>query len=110
MRRPLSIPVLLALVFAATSCLADTAKGKPINGKKEFEEHCTVCHANGGNTINQAKTLKKKAMEANGIRTAKDIIKTMRTPGPGMTRFDESTISNREAKAIADYVLKTFNK
>jgi cytochrome c6 len=32
----------------------------------------------------------------------------MRHPGPGMTQFDEKTISNQEAKAIAAYVLKAF--
>jgi cytochrome c6 len=110
MKSRLSNVLILAIVFVATSSLADTAKGKPVDGKKEFEKHCGSCHANGGNTINQAKTLQKKAMEANGIRTARDIIRTMRSPGPGMTRFDQSTIPDREAKAIAAYVLKTFNK
>ncbi|WP_243373761.1 c-type cytochrome [Geotalea sp. SG265] len=104
------LAVIVPIVVTATCSLADTTPGKPISGKKEFEKHCSSCHANGGNTINQAKTLHKQAMAANGIRTARDIIKTMRNPGPGMTRFDESTISDREAKVIAAYVLKAFNK
>ncbi len=29
-------------------------------------------------------------------------------PGPGMTKFDKKTIPNRDAKAIADYIVKTF--
>jgi cytochrome c6 len=32
----------------------------------------------------------------------------MRNPGPGMTKFDKKEISDKEAKAIAEYVLKTF--
>jgi cytochrome c6 len=32
----------------------------------------------------------------------------MRNPGPGMTKFDKKTISDKEARAIADYILKTF--
>jgi len=32
----------------------------------------------------------------------------MRSPGPGMTKFDAKTIPDKEAKAIADYILRTF--
>jgi cytochrome c6 len=32
----------------------------------------------------------------------------MRNPGPGMNKFDEKTIPDKEAKMIADYILKTF--
>jgi cytochrome c6 len=32
----------------------------------------------------------------------------MRNPGQGMTTFDEKTIPDKEAKEIADYILKTF--
>lgn len=98
---------ILAISLMATAGLCDSKGGK-INGKKEFEEHCAVCHANGGNIINAQKTLGKKSLQANGIKTSKDIIAKMRNPGPGMTKFDEKAISNKEAKAIADYVLKTF--
>lgn len=98
----------LALATFATTCFADTKKGEKIDGAKEFKEHCAVCHPNGGNIVNIKKTLSKKDREANGIKTAKDLIKNMRKPGPGMTPFDAKTISDKEAKAIADYVLKTF--
>ncbi len=101
---------MLALSSFATAGLADTKKGEKIDGKKEFEEHCAVCHKDGGNTINPAKTLSKKDRTANGVKTAKDIIGKMRKPGPGMTQFDAKTISDKEAKAIADYIIKTFNK
>jgi len=42
------------------------------------------------------------------VKNAKDIIAKMRKPGPGMTAFDKKTISDKEAKAIADYILKTY--
>jgi cytochrome c6 len=32
----------------------------------------------------------------------------MRNPGPAMTMFDEKTLSDKEANAIAQYILKTF--
>lgn len=98
---------MLAIGLLATAGLCDTKGGK-INAKKEFEEHCAVCHPNGGNTINAKKTLGKKDRDANGIKNAKDIIAKMRNPGMGMTKFDEKAVSNKEAKAIADYILKTF--
>jgi cytochrome c6 len=99
---------MLLEVMAGTTGMADTKKGEKIDGKQEFEKHCAVCHPNGGNVINANKPLSKKSREANGVKSAKDIIGKMRKPGPGMTAFDEKTIPNREAKAIADYILKTF--
>ncbi len=99
---------ILTLSSFETFGLADVKKGEKINGKTEFEKHCAVCHKDGGNTINPAKTLSKKDRTANGVKTAKDIVGKMRKPGPGMTQFDKKTISDKEAKAIADYIIKTF--
>jgi len=109
MKKGLIVTVaVLAVCSLATVGLADTKKGEKIDGAKEFKEHCTVCHPNGGNIINPKKPLGKKALAANGVKSAKDIIAKMRNPGPGMTKFDTKTISDKEAKAIADYILKTF--
>lgn len=77
-------------------------------GEAKFKEHCAVCHPNGGNIVNPKKTLLKAGREANNMKTAADIIKNMRNPGPGMTKFDEKTLSNKDAQAIAEYILKTF--
>lgn len=104
----IALVAILAVCTVATAGLADTKKGGKIDGKKEFQEHCAECHADGGNMVNPAKTLSRKDREANGIKTAKDIVRTMRKPGPGMTTFDKKTISDKEAKAIADYIIKEF--
>lgn len=88
-------------IFSATAAFAAT-------GEELFKQHCAVCHKDGGNTINPKRTLKKKDMAQEGIKNAKGIVKFMRNPGPGMTKFDKNTISDKDAKAIADYVLKTF--
>jgi cytochrome c6 len=77
-------------------------------GETKFKEHCTACHADGGNIIKPDKTLSRKDREKHGIKTAKDIVKTMRSPGEGMNTFDKKTVSDKEAKAIADYIIKTF--
>jgi len=98
----------LSLCVLATPGFSDTKKGEKIDAKHEFEEHCASCHPKGGNIINAQKTLSKKALAANGIKTDKDIVAKMRNPGPGMTKFDAKAVNDKEAKAIADYILKTF--
>jgi len=77
-------------------------------GEVLFKQHCVACHLNGGNTITTNKTLHQKDREANGVKTADDIIMKMRNPGPGMNKFDEKTIPDKDAKAIAEYVVNTF--
>lgn len=108
MRKILLTVILSGVCLAGTAGYCDTKKGEKIDGKKEFEEHCAVCHPNGGNIVNSQKLLDRKSLKINEVKSAKDIIRKMRQPGPGMTSFDEKTISNKEAKAIADYILKTF--
>jgi cytochrome c6 len=104
----ISCVILLALCISASPGFCDTKKGEKIDGMKKFEEHCKICHPYGGNTINPQKPLNGKSMTANGIKNAKDIIGKIRNPGPGMTKFDVKTISNKEANAIAEYIMKTF--
>ncbi len=92
-----------AVVFAEKA--SDTSKGEQL-----FNANCKVCHPDGGNIINPKKTLHKADREANGVKKVEDILKRMRNPGPGMTKFDKKTISDKDARAIASYVLKTFNQ
>lgn len=101
-----AIGTLALCSFAAAGYGAESKKEKV--GEELFKKHCAVCHPDGGNIINSKKTLHKKDMEANGIKSARDIIGKMRNPGPGMNKFDEKTISDKEAKEIAEYILKTF--
>jgi cytochrome c6 len=99
---------MLSLSAFATPGFCDTKKGEKIDAKHEFEEHCASCHPKGGNIMKGDKTLSKKSLASHGIKTDKDIIAKMRNPGPGMTKFDEKALSQKDAKAIADYILKTF--
>lgn len=102
--------VLLVSVLAmcCVGAVASAEKASKDAGAAEFKEHCAICHPEGGNIINPKKTLHKGDREVNNVRNEADIVKIMRKPGPGMTTFDEKTISNDEAKAIAKYILKTF--
>ena len=93
-------------------CITATAfaeKAAKNAGEEKFKALCTMCHPDGGNIINPKKTLHKAVREANNIKNADDIINAMRNPGPGMTKFDEKTVPKKEAQAIAEYILKTFN-
>ncbi len=84
------------------------AFGAEETGEALFKKNCAVCHVDGGNIVNPKKPLHKKEREANGVKKAADIIKLMRNPGPGMTKFDKKTVSDKDAHKIAEYVLKTF--
>ena len=97
---------LLALSAFATTGMAEEKKGA--TGEELFKLHCAACHPDGGNIINPKETLSKADREKHGVKTAKAIIGKMRKPGPGMTKFDTKTIPDKDAKAIADYILKTF--
>ncbi len=94
----------LGLIVATGTTQAATLQ----KGEVEFKEYCASCHADGGNIVNPAKTLSKKDREMNGVKTAKDIIKIIRSPGEGMSMFDEKTLPETEAGNIAEYILKTF--
>ena len=113
-REEINMRYLVAMVMvAAMLCLYGmnnpaAAKEKVKSGEAAFKENCAVCHPDGGNIINPKKTLHKSDRDANNVKTVADIINKMRNPGPGMTKFDDKTISNDEAKKIAEYILKTF--
>ncbi len=100
----LAVSVALAVPAAAVY----GAEKKEPRGAKLFEQHCSACHPKGGNIINPAFTLKKKDRDAHGVKTAKDIVGKMRKPGPGMTTFDTKALPDKDAKEIAEYIIKTF--
>jgi len=100
------VVVSICLVLPAADLNA--AEKKDSNGAKLFQQKCAACHPDGGNIIKPTMTLHKKDMDAHGVKTADDIVGKMRNPGPGMTRFDTKTISDKDAKEIAQYILKAF--
>ena len=97
------ILTLAAVAMALTASAACAATGEEL-----YKQHCAACHPDGGNIIKPQKTLHKSAMAKDGIKDWKGVVKSMRKPGEGMTKFDAKTISDKDAKAIAEYVLKTF--
>jgi cytochrome c6 len=101
----LGIVVVFALCSSAAYVFAEKGSDK---GEAKFKALCSVCHPNGENVMNPKKTLHKQDREANNVKTADDIVAKMRNPGPGMTKFDEKTVSNKDAHEIAEYIMKTF--
>ncbi|MCK9419557.1 MAG: c-type cytochrome [Nitrospirae bacterium] len=102
----LTIAVISILGIGAPALAEKPSTGNP--GEEKFKEHCALCHPAGANIINAKKTLHKKDLIASKIKTEADIVKIMRTPGPGMTTFDAKTLSDKDAGEIAKYILKTF--
>ena len=77
-------------------------------GEALFKQHCAVCHPDGGNIVKPDHTLHKKDLAEHEITKPEDIVKIMRNPDKGMTRFDETTLPDKDAIAIAQYVLNSF--
>lgn len=104
------IAVLFTAVLGAQVAPADPPAGPVdlIKGEELFKKNCSVCHPDGGNIVNRKKTLKKGSLESRNIREAADIVRVMRKPGPGMTKFDEKIIPEADAIRIGTYILTTF--
>ena len=78
------------------------------DGEALFRQYCASCHPNGGNVSDPKRTLHGSALKSNHITTPEDIVRIMRNPLSRMIRFDTSTLSDRDARAIAEYILITF--
>lgn len=94
----LCIIVALVSTIAAGSALAEQKTGEAL-----FKEKCASCHPDGGNIMNPKEQLK-------GMKDPKKIVKKMRKGGGGMPVFDPKAVSDADAKAVADYIIKTFKK
>jgi cytochrome c6 len=94
-----------AVTLAATTLFAATALA---SGEDIFKAKCMACHPNGGNIMKKEKSLSGKDLAANKLNTTKAMVKYLRNPGPGMTKFDAKALPDKDAKAVAEYVLKAF--
>jgi cytochrome c6 len=108
MKRFLVTAGMIAVISSGALILLGSSSAADQPGEALFKQHCAACHPGGGNIINPQKTLHKKVREANNVKSADDIVKLMRKPGPGMTTFDSKTIPDKDAKEIANYVLNAF--
>ena len=102
-----TILILFSTIFLIFLCHLPVF-AEEIEGKLLYEKLCSRCHPHGGNMMNPDKPLFRKHLEANGIKTADDIINVMRNPGKGMRKFTEEKLNNEDAGKIAKYILETF--
>lgn len=77
-------------------------------GEALFKQYCDVCHPNGGNASDPRRALYGSVLKSNHITTPDDIVRIMRNPLSRMIRFDATTLSDKDARAIAEYVLAAF--
>lgn len=96
--------VLLAiavLTFASTeSAVADTD-----NGGKVFNANCSACHIGGGNVVMVNKTLKKGALEKNGMNSIEAIVRQVTNGKNSMPAF-KGRLSSKQIQDVAAYVLE----
>ena len=97
--------VTVVITLAASTLMAASAFA---GGGDIFKAKCAACHPDGGNIMKKEKTLHKKDLEANKLKTVKDLVNYLRSPGPGMPKFDEKSLPAKDAKEVAEYVIKTF--
>jgi cytochrome c6 len=78
------------------------------DGGALFRQYCASCHPDGGNVSDPERTLYRSVLKKNHITTSEDIVRVIRQPLSRMIRFDASMLSDSDARAIAEYILKTF--
>lgn len=121
MLRRMIVLLLILAVSSLAGCNRDAGKsstpvphtavpdqGAVLDGALLFKQYCAGCHPDGGNVTDPKRPLYGSALRANRITTPEDIIKIMRNPISRMIRFDPAMLPDREARAIAEYVLKAF--
>lgn len=94
--------IILATV-AASVCMMSAAAFAAETGETIFKAKCASCHPDGGNIMKPTETLK-------GIKDTKKITKKIRKGGGGMPAFDAKSVTDADAKLVADYIVKTFKK
>jgi cytochrome c6 len=95
--------ILMTTVVLSVGMMSAAAFAAETKGEAIFKAKCASCHPDGGNVINPKETLK-------GIKNPKKILTQIRKGGGGMPVFDTKTISDADAKLLADYIMKTFKK
>jgi cytochrome c6 len=97
----------LLVTLAASTLAATTVFAQ---GREIFKAKCVSCHPSGGNTINKEKTLFKRDLDKNNLKTVNDLVRYMRNPGPGMTKYDTKDLPDKDARAVAQYILQSYKK
>jgi len=94
---------------AAAPLASAPAPREPLpDGEALFKQYCAPWPPEGGHVRDSGAHLHGSVFKGKHITTPEDIVRIMRNPLSRMIRFDPSTLSDKDARAIAEYVLKTF--
>lgn len=74
------------------------------NGERIFTANCAACHAGGNNVIMPEKTLKKDALEANGMNAVSAITYQVTNGKNAMPAFG-GRLADSDIEDVANYVL-----
>ena len=93
---------------AKTNNSNSSVQAQTQKGERLYKQYCASCHPDGGNVSDPKNNLRKSTLKAKRINKPEDIVAIMRKPISRMITFDVSTISDDDARAIAEYVLEAF--
>nr|ATJ02825.1 cytochrome c553 [Porphyridium purpureum] len=74
------------------------------HGEQIFTANCSACHAGGNNVIMPEKTLKKDALEANGMNSVSAITNQVTNGKNAMPAFG-GRLADNDIEDVANYVL-----
>lgn len=95
----LSVLTLVLSTLSQPLYSADLAAGEQV-----FSANCSACHAGGNNAIMPDKTLKKDALEENGMNSI-EAIKTQVTRGKNAMPAFGGRLADEDIDNVANYVL-----
>jgi cytochrome c6 len=90
-------------VAVGISMVSITAFATEGSGKTLFKDKCASCHPDGGNILEPKENLF-------GLENSAKIVKKIRKGGGGMPAYDKQSITDSDAKLLADYIMETFKK
>ena len=107
---PRSCLSLGALLVTGLLCLATPVQAEGRTGAQVFSQKCAACHANGGNVLNGAKTLKTDALAKYGYDDLDKVIEIVtkgKAPMPSYgIKSKKLGLDPDEIEAVATYVLE----
>jgi cytochrome c6 len=101
--------IAVAIAFFALTFNSPALAGDAASGAKIFSANCAACHAGGNNVIMAAKTLKKDALEANGMNSIEAITNQVTNGKNAMPAFG-GRLNAAQIEDVATYVLSQAEK
>lgn len=96
-------PAAWGLPVVLPAHLAEAVSGVAGDGARLFENHCVGCHLNGGNVVRRGRTLKREALERNGITGPEDVAR-IASAGIGRMSGYGAVLGEGGAEAVGRWV------